>query len=68
MNIDQLKKVIAVLAASIVQTLNEADRAAQKRFLTRLEAGYLNLRDDDRLDRNALELLCWTRILLGAKP
>ena len=54
----------AVLAACIVQTLNESDPSFQKRFVDRLERAYSELRDDSDSDVRELELLSWTRTLL----
>lgn len=59
------KRGVAVLAAVVVQTLNESDPTYQERFLTRLAAAYRELKDDSEGPVNQeLELLSWTRELL----
>ena len=59
------KNGVAILAACLVQTIAEVDVTFQDRFLARLEAAYLALRDNTDGDvRNELELLTWTQTLL----
>ena len=59
------KRGAAVLAACIVQTIDESDPTFQKRFLDRLSKAYLELRDNSEGDViQELELLAWTRELL----
>jgi hypothetical protein len=62
-DLHQSKKGVAVLAACIVQTLNESDTTFQTRFLDRLTRAYYELRDnpDAQNESQALELLAWTR-------
>lgn len=53
---------VAVLAATIVETLNDSDPTFRDRFLKRLEEAYYNLRDDpQRVEDEGMELLSWTR-------
>ena len=64
-DLHQAKLGTAVLAACIVQTLNESDSTFQDRFLARLGRAYGEYRDDQPNDpREILELLSWTRELL----
>lgn len=42
----QAKRGTAVLAACIVQTLNESDNTFQERFLKRLSEAYYEIRDN----------------------
>jgi len=59
------KRGVAVLAACIVQTLNESDPSFQERLLKRLEDAYLALRDESGSSAiEELELLSWTREIL----
>lgn len=69
-DLDHLKKGTAVLAACVVQTLNESDSSFQTRFLEKLAAAYYELKDNTDGDvRQELELLAWTRELLtGFNP
>lgn len=57
-------KGTAVLAACIVQTLNESDPSFQARFLDRLSRAYEELRYRPETDHHELELIAWTRELL----
>ena len=64
-DLDHLKRGTAVLAACIVQTLNESDPSFQTRFLERLSEAYYELRDNtDGEVRQELELVAWTRSFL----
>ena len=64
-DLDHLKKGTAVLAACVVQTLNESDPSFQTRFLERLALAYRELKDNaDGEVQHELELLAWTRELL----
>jgi len=64
-DLHRAKRGTAVLAACIVQTLNESDPSFQARFLERLGRAYLELRDNSEGDViQELELLAWTRSLL----
>jgi hypothetical protein len=57
---------VAVLAACVIQTLNESDPTFQKRFLKRLERAYDQIRDETEGDvRQELELLSCVRGLLA---
>lgn len=63
------KRGTAVLAACIVQTLNESDDTFQERFLKRLSEAYYEIRDNQSGDwgqdvLQELELLSWTRSYL----
>lgn len=59
------KRGVAVLAACIVQTLNESDPSFETRFLERLSRAYRELKDNSEGDViQELELLAWTRELL----
>jgi hypothetical protein len=61
-----VRRGVAVLAACIVQTLNESDPTFQKRFLKRLERAYDQIRDETEGDvRQELELLSCVRELLA---
>ena len=64
-DLDHLKKGAAVLAACVVQTLNESDPSFQKRFLDRLERAYRELKDNTEGPvQHEMELLSWTSGLL----
>lgn len=69
-DLHRAKRGTAVLAACIVQTLNESDSSFQARFLRRLERAYVELREDPEYETmQELELLAWTRELLtGFNP
>lgn len=64
-DLDHAMRGTAVLAACIVQTLNESDPSFQERFLNRLAEAYTEFRDNtDGEVRQELTLLAWTRSLL----
>ncbi len=64
-DLHRAKRGTAILAACIVQTLNESDPSFQTRFLDRLSRAYYELRDNSEGDViQELELLTWTRELL----
>jgi len=69
-DLDHLKKGTAVLAACVIQTMNESDPSFQTRFLEKLASAYYELKDNTDGDvRQELELLAWTRELLtGFNP
>lgn len=59
------KRGVAILAACIVQTLNESDPSFEERFLERMKRAYYELRDNSDGDMSQeMELLSWTRELL----
>ena len=61
------KRGVAILAAVVVQTLNESDPTFEKRFLERLSRAYREVKDGDLYEGDViqeLELLSWTRSLL----
>lgn len=54
-----------MLAACIVQTLDESDPSFQTRFLDRLQRAYREVKDNtDGPVQQEMELLAWTRSLL----
>lgn len=61
-DLSHAKSATAVLAACIVQTLNESDPSFQTRFLERLSRAYQQRRDE--ADVEELELYAWVRELL----
>jgi hypothetical protein len=64
-DLDHAMRGTAVLAACIVQTLNESDPSFQERFLDRLGGAYTEFRDNaDGPVNQELTLLAWTRTLL----
>ena len=64
-DLDHLKKATSVLAACVVQTLDESDPSFERRFLERLERAYRELKDNTDGDvQHEMELLSWTRSLL----
>lgn len=46
-DLDHLKKATAVLAACVVQTLDESDPSFERRFLERLERAYRDGKEPD---------------------
>jgi hypothetical protein len=64
-DLNHTKKGAAVLAACIVQTLNESDPSFQERFLERLVRSYEQLRDSELASIHELEMLAYTRELLS---
>lgn len=59
------KRGTAILAACVVQTLNESDPSFEGRFLDRLARAYRELKDNTDGDvRHEMEVLAWTRELL----
>lgn len=59
------KRGTAILAACVVQTLNESDPTFQERFLQRLALAYREVKDNWEGDViQELELLAWTREFL----
>lgn len=60
----ETKRGAAVLAACIVQTLNESDPSFQERFLTNLDRSYRDLREMGDENVQGLELLSWVREIL----
>jgi hypothetical protein len=64
-DLHRAKSGVAMLAACIVQTLNESDPTFQDRFLERLSRAYRELKDNSEGDViQEMELLAWTRTLL----
>ncbi len=60
-----IKQGIAMLAACIVQTMNESNPSFQERFLERLGRAYREVKDNAERDvLQEMELLSWTRELL----
>ena len=64
-DLHKAKRGVAVLAACIIQTINESDPTFQDRFLSRLAAAYRLIKDsEDGLwngdVRQEMELLSWT--------
>lgn len=59
-----VKSATAVLAACVVETLNESDPSFRSRFLATLEKAYLRRREEVGDDLHELEVLSWTRELL----
>ncbi|NSY17245.1 hypothetical protein [Neorhizobium sp. AL 9.2.2] len=68
--LQQIKAGVSVLAACVVQTINESDTTFQDRFLLKLRDAYIELRDNSDGDvTQQLELLSWTRQhLTGFSP
>ena len=64
------KRGTAILAACVVQTLNESDSSFEERFLDRLARAYRELKDNTPGDvRHEMEVLAWARELLtGFNP
>ncbi|MCV3243766.1 hypothetical protein [Mesorhizobium sp. ZC-5] len=61
-DLHRAKRGVAILAACVVQTLNESDPSFEERFLERLRRAYSELRDNTEGDViQELELLSWTR-------
>ncbi len=58
-DLTQIKLATAYVAASIVQTLNDAQPDFQQRFQTTLGEAYKTLRDEGGTEAG-LELLLWT--------
>ena len=55
------KNGVAILAAVLVQTLNETDSSFQRRFVERIGAAYRELKDNTDGDViQEMELLSWT--------
>lgn len=69
-DLHRAKRGGAILAACIVQTMNESDSSYQERFLRRLQAAYHFLRDGSVGDVvEEMELLSWTmQYLTGFDP
>lgn len=61
-DLHRAKRGVAILAACIVQTIDESDPSFQERFLKRLAASYRELKDNSEGDViQEMELLAWTR-------
>ena len=61
-DLHQAKRGVALLAACIVQTVNESDPSFQGRFLDRLSRIYRELKDNTSGDvMHEMELVAWTR-------
>lgn len=61
------KRGMAVLAACVVQTLNESDPSFQTRLLDRLAKAHRALKDNEIWEgdlHHEMEVLAWTRELL----
>lgn len=69
-DLHRAKRGVAILAACVVQTLNESDPSFQERFLDRLSRAYRELKDNTDGDVvQEMELLSWTReYLTGWNP
>ena len=64
-DLDRSKQGVAILAACVVQTLNESDPSFEERFLERLSLAYDHLKEGQESDvLHQMELLSWTRDLL----
>jgi hypothetical protein len=64
-DLHRAKRGVAILAACVVQTLNESDPSFEARFLERMKRAYYELRDNSDGDViQEMELLSWTRELL----
>lgn len=64
-DLHRAKRGVAILAACVVQTLNESDPSFEGRFLERLSRAYRELKDNSEGDViQEMELLAWTRELL----
>lgn len=64
-DLHRAKRGMAILAACVVQTLNESDPSFEERFLERLGRAYGELKDNSEGDvRQEMELVNWTRELL----
>jgi hypothetical protein len=64
-DLQQVKAGVSVLAACLVQTINETDTTFQDRFLLKLRDAYIELRDNTEGEvTEQLELLTWTQTLL----
>ena len=64
-DLDHSMRGVAVVAACLVQTLNESDPSFQERFLERLGEAYYQFRDETDGDvKQELTLFAWTRSLL----
>ena len=64
-DLHRAKRGTAILAACIVQTLNESDPSFEARFLARLSRAHRELKDNSEGDViQEMELLMWTRELL----
>ena len=64
-DLHRAKRGVAILAACVVQTLNESDPSFQARFLERLARAYRELKDNSEGDVvQEMELLSWTRELI----
>lgn len=64
-DLHRAKRGVAILAACVVQTLNESDPSFEARFLERLSRAYYELKDNSDGDvTQEMELLSWTRELL----
>lgn len=61
-DLHRAKVGVAVLATTLVKTLNETDPTFQERFLKNLTTAHYKLRDDTKGDViEQIELLTWTR-------
>lgn len=61
-DLHRAKVGVAILATTLVETLNDGDPTFKERFLNRLTEAYYKLRDDTPGDvREQSELLRWTR-------
>ena len=61
-DLHRAKRGVAILAACVVQTLNESDPSFEARFLERMSRAYRELKDNSEGDViQELELLMWTR-------
>lgn len=64
-DLHRAKRGVAILAACVVQTLNESDPTFEARFLEKLRRAYCELKDNSEGDViQEMELLSWTRELL----
>lgn len=64
-DLHRAKLGMTMVAACLVQTLNETDPTFQERFLKRMAAAYRELKDNTDGDvKEQMEAISWTRELL----
>lgn len=64
-DLHRAKAGVAVLAACIVETINDSDPTFRERFLKKMTEAYYKLRDGTPGDQiEQMELLTWTRSFL----
>ena len=63
----QIKMGTVILTSCMVEALSELDSTFRQRFLDRLGKAYKDVSDSVPVNKDCLEMLTWTREILGVE-